>query len=78
MGVAEVGMGFMPYGPRWRTHRKLFHDFISISTANNYDPHQVKVVSDFLVNMNRSPEDFMKHIHLCALHPGRDTDSFDV
>ena len=62
-------MTFMPYGPRWRTHRKLFNDFISASTVKDHDVNQVKVVSDLLVNLHRKPEMFRKHIHLCVVHP---------
>ena len=59
----------MPYGPRWRTHRKLFNDFISPSTTKDYDVNQVKVVSDLLGNLHRKPEMFREHIHLCVIHP---------
>ena len=64
-----MGLAFMPYGPRWRTHRKLFNDFISVSTVKNHDVKQVKVVSDLLINLHRKPEMFREHIHLCVIHP---------
>src|SRR5882762_10049150 len=57
-------MALMAYGPRWRTHRKLFHDFINSSTVENYDVNQIKVVSNFLVNLQRNPEAFRGHINL--------------
>ena len=59
----------MPYGPRWRTHRKLFNDFISLSTAKDHDVNQVKVVSDLLVNLHRKPEEFKEHIRLYVVYP---------
>ena len=59
----------MPYGARWRVHRKLLNDFINPSTASDYDANQIKVVSDFLVNIHRKPEAFKEHISLCAPHP---------
>lgn len=65
MGAAESAMALMPYGQRWRTHRKLFHDFINLSTVDNYDVNQVKVVSTFLVNLHRNPEAFKEHVYLC-------------
>jgi hypothetical protein len=68
MGVTERAMAFMPYGPRWRTHRKLFHEFIDISTVKNYDVNQAKAVSNFLVNLYQKPGSFREHIHLCAPH----------
>lgn len=67
MGALEYGVAFMPYGQRWRTHRKLFHEFINISTVGNYDSNQIKVVSNFLVNLHREPKAFREHIELCAL-----------
>ena len=68
MGAREYFVSFMPYGPRWRTHRKLFNDFIGASTTTNYDLNQVKSVSSFLVNLHREPEAFEEHIGLYALH----------
>ena len=57
----------MPYGPRWRMHRKLFNDFISASTVKDHDINLAKVVSDFLVNLHRKPDGFREHIHLCVV-----------
>jgi hypothetical protein len=67
----------MPYGPRWRAHRKLFHEFIDVSTVKNYDVNQVKAVSNFLINLYQTPGAFRKHINLCVPH-FRDADSFDL
>ncbi|KAF9783497.1 cytochrome P450 [Thelephora terrestris] len=61
---SERAMTFMPYGPRWRMHRKLFNDFISASTAKDHDVNQAKVVSDLLINLHREPETFREHINL--------------
>ena len=58
----------MPYGPRWRAHRKLFHEFIDVSTVKNYDVNQVKAVSNFLINLYQTPGAFREHINLCAPH----------
>ena len=64
MKAAEHSMAFMRYGPRWRTHRKLFNDFINLSTVDRYDVNQVKAVSNFLVNLLRNPEALREHINL--------------
>ena len=64
MGLPESALAFMPYGPRWRVHRKLFNDFISPSTTKDYDVNQDKVVSYLLVNLHQKPEMFREHIHL--------------
>jgi hypothetical protein len=69
MGGRDSAMAFMPYGPRWRTHRKLINDFINVSTTNNYDANQVKAISDFLVNLHQSPEVFREHTNLCVSNP---------
>ena len=68
MGVAEVAMSFMPYGPRWRTHRKLFNDFISLSTVENYDSNQTEAVTSFLINLHKKPKALKENIELCAFH----------
>jgi galactose-1-phosphate uridylyltransferase len=68
MGAPESFMAFMPYGPRWRTHRKLFNDFVSVSTVKNYDVNQIKGVSKLLANLHRRPESFREHVDLCALY----------
>ena len=67
MGFNESAMTFMPYGPRWRAHRKLFNDFINASMTKDHDPHQVKVVLNLLANLHQKPKDFRDHIHLFAL-----------
>lgn len=69
MGAREHSVAFMPYGLRWRTHRRLFHDFINPSTVQKYDANQIEAVSNLLVNLHREPETFREHIELCALHP---------
>ncbi|KAF9783495.1 cytochrome P450 [Thelephora terrestris] len=64
IGFTESGLPFMPYGPRWRMHRKLLNEFVSPSTSKDHDVNQVKVVSDFIINLHRKPESFREHIHL--------------
>ena len=68
MGASEWGVNFMPYGPRWRTHRKLFHDFINVSATKNYDVNLAKAASNFLINLHRNPKAFREHIHLYVPH----------
>lgn len=53
----------MHYGPRWRTHRKLFNEFFNASTVNKYDVNQVRAVSDLLVHLHEHPTDFREHVH---------------
>lgn len=57
----------MPYGQRWRMHRKLLNNFIAPSMVKDYDVNQVRVVSDLLVNLHRKPKTFREHIHLCVV-----------
>lgn len=58
MGAAGCGEFFIFYGPWWRTHRKLLHDFIDVLAAKNYDANQVKAVSNFFVNLHRKLKTF--------------------
>lgn len=68
MEGARYSMSFMPYGPWWRVHRKLFHDFINLSTVGDHDADQIRVVSNFLTNLHKKPDAFREHIELCVPH----------
>ena len=54
----------MPYGNTWRIHRKLFHRFFTVSTADRFDDKIRKAVNTFLRLLAESPEHFLSHAHL--------------
>ena len=61
---ADWPLGFMPYGNRWRTHRRLFHRFFNVSTVERFDPRLFKGIRSFLKRLAESPEDFADHTRL--------------
>jgi len=63
---AEWPLGFMPYGNRWRTHRRLFHRFFNVSAVDRFDSRLFKGIRDFPGRLADSPEDFADHTRLYA------------
>ena len=54
------------YGEKWRTYRRLFHEFFNIATVGKYDENQNKTVSRLLKNLSECPADFHQHIQLAT------------
>jgi hypothetical protein len=63
MGCSRF-FSMMPYGNTWRIHRKLFHRFFNVSTADQFDDKIYKAVDVFLHRLLKSPDRFLKHAHL--------------
>ena len=61
---ADWALGFMPYGNRWRIHRRLFHRFFNASAIERLDPQLFKGIRRFLRQLAESPEDFADHTRL--------------
>ncbi|KAF9646882.1 cytochrome P450 [Thelephora ganbajun] len=61
---ADWTLGFMPYGNRWRTNRRLFHRFFNISAVERLDPRLFRGIRGFLRRLAESPEDFADHTRL--------------
>jgi len=54
------------YGERWRTHRRLFHEFFNMATVDRYDEDQRKAISRLLKNLGDNPAEFCHHIQLAT------------
>ena len=54
------------YGEKWRTYRRLFHEFFNAATVRRYDEDQKKAVSRLLKNLSERPADFRHHIQLAT------------
>ncbi|KAF8560444.1 cytochrome P450 [Imleria badia] len=52
----------MPYGPRWRDHRSLFHRHFRRHMTSNYHPVVLKETHTTLRNLLDSPELYAHHI----------------
>jgi cytochrome P450 len=57
-----MSMAFMPYGPRWRRHRKSFREYFHRDAAIKYQPIQRQEVQAFLRRLLVTPNDFLHHI----------------
>ena len=56
------GMARIPYGPRWRKHRKLFHENFHRNAVNKYQPIQRQEAQAFLRRLLVTPDNFFHHI----------------
>ncbi len=60
----------MPYGERFRKHRRWMHDAVGTrERLTALRPLQLRGVHTLLRNLLRSPEDFVEHLHLCVPSP---------
>ncbi|KAF9645995.1 cytochrome P450 [Thelephora ganbajun] len=58
MGLMDWALSLLPYGEKWRSYRKLFHEILNVRTAENFDSHQYKRTHSFLWRLLNSPENF--------------------
>lgn len=61
--AGEYGTGgntslFMPYGPRWRTVRKLMHHGLNVRAASSYQPIQERETKVLLRDLADNPTSF--------------------
>ena len=64
MGLNKWAIVAFEYGERWRTHRRLFHQFFNLATVDRYDEDQMKMASRLLKDLSDNPADFLRHIQL--------------
>ena len=55
-------MAMMPYGPSWRKHRKLFHEYFHRNEVSKYQPTQRQETLAFLRRLLVTPDNFFHHI----------------
>ncbi|KAG0706787.1 cytochrome P450 [Suillus ampliporus] len=53
--------GLLPYGARWRKHRKMYHVGFSKEACHKYQSMQLQKVHQFLENLVVSPTEFPAH-----------------
>ena len=61
MGMSSLNMAFMPYGPRWRQHRRSFHEYFHRDAVTKYQPIQREEVRTFLHRLLVTPDNFFHH-----------------
>ena len=57
-------IAFLPYGPRWRTWRKVFHEHFHPNASRQYQPRELKAARQLLENLLRTPEHYRHHLRL--------------
>ncbi|KAJ3521495.1 hypothetical protein NMY22_g12292 [Coprinellus aureogranulatus] len=57
-------MGEMSYTPRWRTHRRVFHQFLSPNRVADYHPIMVEQRDECLRQLREQPTEFLEHIKM--------------
>ena len=62
----RMGLGFatgiMPYGMRWRKHRRIFHENFRINAVYKYQPIQRREIHAFLRRLLDTPDNFLHRI----------------
>lgn len=62
----DFNFGFLPYGDRWRAHRKLMHQVFNPTNAEVLHPHLLKCTHNFLRRFLEKPGEVMGHLRHLA------------
>ena len=57
------------YGDRWRSSRRLLHEFLNIRASKDFDDQHHYHSRDFILRISESPENLWDHTKLCVLTP---------
>ncbi|KAE9389422.1 cytochrome P450 [Gymnopus androsaceus JB14] len=58
----DWSFGHMPYGPRWKMHRTMFHRQFQSSVVSAFWPTQLKEAHKLIRRMLSHPEDLINHL----------------
>ncbi|KAH7908057.1 cytochrome P450, partial [Hygrophoropsis aurantiaca] len=65
-----IGTGFssilLRYGPKWRLHRRLFHQAFKQDASLSFNPMQLRKAHHLLRNLLESPQGYEEHLQLHA------------
>ena len=59
----DFAIPVMPYGVRWREHRRPFQEYFHTNEVYKFIPIQRREVHTFLHRLLVTPDDFVHHIH---------------
>ncbi|KAG6908814.1 hypothetical protein DXG01_003167 [Tephrocybe rancida] len=59
-------LGFMPYGQRWREHRRLMHQSFHPTAALRFRAQESKATHSFLRRLLKDPNDILGHLRHMA------------
>ncbi|KAH7884748.1 cytochrome P450 [Phlebopus sp. FC_14] len=57
----DFNSGLLPYGNKWRLHRKMFHVALSKEVVPKYRPMQMEKVHQLLENLLKNPREYDQH-----------------
>ena len=57
----DFNSGLLPYGDRWRLHRKLFNTALNKRTAYQYKPLAICKARQLVENLLDAPDHFANH-----------------
>ncbi len=55
---------FIPYGKKWRDHRRAFHQTLGPDAIAQWQPIQLKSARRLLYRLLQSPKDFLAHLNM--------------
>ncbi|KAF8552190.1 cytochrome P450 [Imleria badia] len=58
----EFSSIFLPYGDRWRLHRRFFHQAFHLNAAPSFRPIQLRTAHDLITRLVSDPQDFPAHL----------------
>jgi len=58
----SFNFGFAPYGDRWRSQRRIFHQAFRAEAALNYRPTQLRKAHQLALDILNAPHDYYDHI----------------
>ena len=58
----DKNYGVMPYGQRWRQHRRLFWQHFNVRAISVYQQTQTETTRKFLLRLLQDPSQLVEHI----------------
>ncbi|KAF9223646.1 cytochrome P450 [Gyrodon lividus] len=63
----EFSSVFLPYGDRWRLHRRLFHQAFNMNAASSFRPIQMEKAHELTMNLLMAPDNFPAHLQALSI-----------
>ncbi|KAG1757498.1 cytochrome P450 [Suillus lakei] len=65
--ASDFNMGFMPYGDRWRLHRRIFHQAFHQAVAPTHEAAQLRSAHKMLFSLLQDPGNYPSHFQMFTL-----------
>ncbi|OCH88028.1 cytochrome P450 [Obba rivulosa] len=66
MGLDPWNTVLMRYGPTWRKHRKVIHQYFNVDAIRAYQPLQLRKARELLRRVHEDPSDFLRISHFAV------------